>query len=103
MSVYVDPLLNHGGSDTFRWKFSCHMYADTLDELHAMADAIAMKRSWFQDDKRLPHYDLNVSRRIAAVKHGAIETTLRQMVTHMSNNDDVIKDAIRDVVKGVTR
>jgi len=53
MSVYVDPLINWGaGAEApkcFRNKPSCHMYADTLEELHKMAIAIGLKRAWFQD------------------------------------------------------
>jgi hypothetical protein len=69
VSVYVDGIMNYG------WRLgpSCHMFADTLEELHAMADKIGMKRSWFQNKTRLPHYDLTVSKRRLAVKHGAIE------------------------------
>ncbi len=71
MAVYVDKPI---------WKFKnmimCHMFADTLDELHAMADKIGLKRSWFQD-KRTPHYDLSKSKRALAVKHGAIEINLK--------------------------
>lgn len=72
MSVYVDPLIDYG------WKLgpSCHMTADTLEELHAMADKIGMKRSWFQNEQHsMPHYDLVKSRRDRAVKLGAIELT----------------------------
>jgi hypothetical protein len=83
MSVYVDQLLNHGGSATFRWTHSCHMYADTLDELHAMATAIGMKLAWFQDKPSMPHYDLVETRRRKAVKLGAIEHTSREMVSFM--------------------
>lgn len=83
MSVYVDPLLEHGGSDSFRWKRSCHMYADSLWELHRMAAAIGMKRSWFQSHAKLPHYDLVESRRKHAVHLGAIEHSRDQMVTFM--------------------
>jgi len=70
MAVYVDPLFDYG------WKLgpSCHMTADTLEELHDMADKIGMKRSWFQMSKKdVPHYDLVASKRKLAVKHGAIE------------------------------
>ena len=72
MGVYVDALIDYG------WKLgpSCHMTADTLDELHAMAEKIGMKRSWFQLGKNdIPHYDLVASKRRLAVKNGAIELT----------------------------
>jgi len=81
MSVYVDFLIDYG------WKLgpSCHMTADTLEELHAMADAIGMKRSWFQVSRGdIPHYDLVNSRRKAAIKRGAIEITTRaELRVHM--------------------
>jgi hypothetical protein len=83
MSVYVDPVMAHGGSDTFRWERSCHMYADSLGELHAMALSIGLKRSWFQDKDKLPHYDLVGTKRKAAVDAGAIEHTREQMVQFM--------------------
>lgn len=87
MSVYVDPLFEHGGSRTFRWTRSCHMYADTLEELHVMAAAIGMKRAWFQNKPRLPHYDLVPARRAAAVKLGAIEHTRQQLLAFMRGKD----------------
>lgn len=83
VSVYVDPVMEHGGSATFRWKHSCHMYADTLDELHVMALSIGMRRAWFQDKEKLPHYDLVPPKRKAAVAAGAIEHTREQMVQFM--------------------
>lgn len=93
MSVYVDPLRNHGGSATFRWKQSCHMYADTLDELHAMALAIGMKRSWFQDKLSMPHYDLVESRRRDAVRRGSVEHTTREMVSFMQARRSALIEA----------
>lgn len=83
MSVYVDPLLKHGGSSTFRWTTSCHLYADTVEELHAFAKRIGMKREWFQDHWSTAHYDLTEPRRKRAVELGAIEHTIREMVTFM--------------------
>lgn len=68
MPVYVDPLYGHGGSASFRWKYSCHMYADTEPELHAAALAIGLQRRWFQNHRAdFPHYDLNAQRRAVAV------------------------------------
>ena len=76
MSVYVDGLMTFGGDEAprcFRHKPSCHMYADTLDELHVMAIKIGLKRSWFQDHWSLKHYDLVPSKREIAVRLGAVE------------------------------
>lgn len=52
----------------------CHLLADSLDELHAMADAIGADRKWFQNKgSGLPHYDICKSKRELAIKAGAIE------------------------------
>ena len=83
MTVYVDRLMDYG------WRLgpSCHMFADTLEELHAMAKAIGMKYSWFQDKPALPHYDLVESRRKRAIAQGAIEDNdFRQMQAHRRVN-----------------
>lgn len=57
----------------------CHMIADTLEELHDMASRIGMRREWFQPGST-PHYDVCLSRRILAVKEGAIEVSQREIV-----------------------
>ena len=75
--VYVDTLIDYG------WKYgkSCHMIADTLDELHEMADKIGLKRNWFQlsKGKEMPHYDLTEKRRKLAVRNGAKEINRREL------------------------
>lgn len=67
MSVYVDQAQN-----PFRRMVMCHMVADTLGELHAMAESIGMRRAWFQPFS-FPHYDLAKARRAEAVRLGAVE------------------------------
>jgi hypothetical protein len=61
------------------------MIADSLEELHAMADRIGMKRAWFQCPPRasFPHYDVAPNRRELALKHGAIECDRRMFVLMM--------------------
>lgn len=78
MAVYVDTLLDFGWSKGA----SCHMVADTEEELHAMAGKIGLKRSWFQNNPKelCPHYDLVGSKRILAVKYGAIELDRKQTI-----------------------
>lgn len=83
MTVYVDTLIPHpppkdaatrraGAPHGHRW---CHLFTDSADltELHAVAARIGMRRSWFQNDGDLPHYDLTPPRRAAAVARGAVE------------------------------
>jgi len=48
------------------------MTADTLEELHVMAETLAMRRSWFQEHATLPHYDLVPSKRTWALREGAV-------------------------------
>lgn len=72
MSVYVDHEQNQ-----FRRMVMCHMFADTLPELHAMAEAIGMRRAWFQPFS-FPHYDVARGRRAEAVRLGAVEVDRRE-------------------------
>lgn len=57
----------------------CHMAADELAELHAMADAIGVARRHFQNG-RLPHYDICKSKRLQAVRLGALEVSEREII-----------------------
>lgn len=73
MSVYVDDGFAEG--DWGFWTGGGHMQADTLDELHAMAERIGMRREWFQSKPGRPwhdHYDLTRERRERAIEAGAI-------------------------------
>lgn len=84
MPVYVDSLKTYPTSAiqpsarrvSRRW---CHMWADAGEEeaLHAMAQRIGLKRAWFQQHERLPHYDLTPSRRAEAIEAGAVEMDVR--------------------------
>ena len=72
MSVYVDQERNQFGRMVM-----CHMFADSLAEHFAMADAIGMDRDWFQP-LSFPHYDVRLSRRARALELGAVEVDRRQ-------------------------
>jgi hypothetical protein len=100
VSVYVDPLRGWGGAKGYHWRVSCHMYADSLDELHAIAKKIGMKATWFQKDERLPHYDLHPSQRKKALALGVIEHTRGEMGTFMRARK-IERELIADVNKSI--
>lgn len=74
MAVYVDDMRARVGV-----MIMCHMVADTLSELHAMADLIGIQRRWYQGPPttRWPHYDIALSKRALAVANGALEIRWR--------------------------
>lgn len=78
MAVYVDEAIW-----PWRKQLWCHMVADSIEELHAFADLLGMKREWFQD-KRLPHYDMNAKRRERALKLGALKIESRRQLIALS-------------------
>ena len=74
VTVYVDTARH-----PFRGYIMCHMVADSLEELHAMADKIGMERRWFQAPPKAshPHYDIPEDRREKALALGAQEVCER--------------------------
>lgn len=85
--IYVDSLIQWplgGKSARVKRSFadgSCHLITDgDIEELHAFARRLGLKRSWFQDSPRTPHYDLNGNKRAAAVRLGATEVDRRGFV-----------------------
>jgi hypothetical protein len=74
MTVYVDDMRARFGR-----MIMCHMIADTDEELHALAERIGVARRWHQSPPRHDsHYDIALSKRALAIKHGAVEITWRQ-------------------------
>lgn len=84
MAAYVDRLRDYtawtGRMDAATRRTSsrnrhlwCHLWADTSEELHAIARRIGLKRAWFQDKPHFAHYDLTPGRRTLALRLGAVE------------------------------
>ena len=92
MSVYVDKTKNE-----FRGMIMCHMVADTLDELHAMAKKLGMKRSWFQSGS-IPHYDVSLSKRRMAIEFGAIELDRKDFVMFIrKQREDILRKNMMNI------
>lgn len=87
MAVYVDPMRPCLRTPQWKWRAACHLFADDLDDLHAFASRLGLRRVWFQLHRRLPHYDLTTSKRDAAVRHGAIEVDLPFVVARLRESD----------------
>lgn len=90
MSVYVDDMAASFGN-----MIMCHMWADTDEELLAMADLIGLQRKWIQGHPVLSfgkhrkaswvHFDIARSKRVLAIRHGAIETDRFGPLEHTAN------------------
>lgn len=79
--ICVDDLVVCLRNAKWKWPQSCHLFSDTYDtdELHAFAAKIGLKRMWFQNNPRLPHYDLTPRKRAEAICHGAKQVTSREL------------------------
>jgi hypothetical protein len=58
-----------------------HLVCADTEQLHAFARRIGLRRQWFQEDGKYPHYDLTTSRAAArAISAGAVKMDTRQMI-----------------------
>lgn len=67
MTVYVDDSVHLWRGQ--RW---AHLMADTLDELHAMAERLGIPRHAFQNKTSGTHYDVTTELRAAAIGLGSV-------------------------------
>lgn len=80
MAILVDDL-THYAKSPLGPRAWCHMVSDTsLSELHAFAARLGLKRAWFQNHQRVPHYDLVASMRVKALAAGAVAVTGQDLV-----------------------
>lgn len=77
MAVYVDWLRKTPRTSSWPYTQSCHMLADSVEELHAFAASIGMKREWFHPGST-PHYDLTATRQKLAIARGAQRLRTRE-------------------------
>lgn len=85
--VLVDEIRQYANGPR-GWLYWCHMASDDLspeglEELHRLAEAIGLRREWFQNHPRHPHYDLPPDKRVLAIAFGAVPVTSREMVRRL--------------------
>lgn len=84
MSVYVD-----GMQAKFSRMIMCHMIADSKKELLHMVDKIGVDRKWIQKEGTYSeHFDVCLSKRNLAIKHGARVISTRKLVRKMMDRLD---------------
>ena len=81
MAVYVDDVRH-----PYRGMIMCHMWADSLEELMAMADRIGLDRKWFQSPPKASweHFDISIGMKRAAIRNGAILTDRFAPLEHVA-------------------
>jgi len=87
MSVYVDDM-----NANFGRMIMSHMIADSTQELLEMATAIGVDHKWIQDTGTYKeHFDISKSKRVLAIKQGAIPVTYREIGMMLSRRRRVAK------------
>lgn len=91
MSVYVDDVRIRYGR-----MMMCHMWADSLDELLAMARKIGVAEKWLQRPPKASwvHFDICHSKKKRAVAEGAILTDRfgpAEFVAKLNGQDEVLR------------
>ena len=97
MAVYVDDARIPARVGRIRARWS-HLFADSQDELHAFAECIGLRRSWFQPGKpvggkpsRLWHYDVTDAMRARAIATGAQPVGVREFREIIDRRDGVTR------------
>jgi hypothetical protein len=86
VTVYVDELFHWPGpvpqAAKKHGRVWCHLMTDALclEELHAFAAGIGLRRPWFQNRRGLPHYDLTPGARGRAVLAGAVGVSCVEII-----------------------
>ena len=57
-----------------------HLVADTLEELHNFATNIGLKKEWFQEHPKHPHYDIWGIMLKKAISSGAVVISSKDLV-----------------------
>ena len=75
----------------YRGMLMSHMIADTIDELHKMAELIGVDKKHFQNKTARQHYDICKSKKKLAFKNGAIECTEKRLMSILKVKEEIFK------------
>lgn len=75
--IYIDKKGKNGWS---------HLISNDIEELHEFAEKIGLKRIWFQNKPKKPHYDVKGVVRKKAIENGAIEVSTKELIIILNKN-----------------
>ncbi len=92
MTVYVDDVRHRFGRMVM-----CHMWADSLDELLAMADRIGLARRWLQQPPKASwvHFDVSLGMKARAIEAGAVLADKYAPIEHCARLGIASGDPVR--------
>lgn len=94
MTVYVDEIRRWPTRIRCFQRGSCHLTADTTEELHSFARRLGLRRGWFQPQSH-PHYDLTPSKRERALELGAVFVPGKEQARERLRLRKLLRGAIR--------
>ena len=63
-----------------------HLASDAnVEELHAFARRLRLRKDWFQPSGSIPHYDITENKMLLAVQAGAVRVPNREFASRMWN------------------
>lgn len=90
MACFVDTV-RHYPDAGLRFTDYCHLLADTVEELHAMAAALGLPQRIYQDHPWRWHYDLPAHLRARAIELGAESVEMHQVGALLKARRDALR------------
>jgi len=97
--VFVGELFTCLKNKNWRYNQAAHLFCDkpeNIEELHKLAQRIGLKRSWFQSNSVIHHYDLIASKQKKAIKAGAVFCDRKTECTYIRKWRALNKDGCKE-------
>ena len=86
--IYVDSLTSCIRNKKWPYDVSCHLFADTVEELKTFARSMFLRDEWIQEKTAFVHYDLTKKMRAIALNNGALAVDRRFVAGFITRSKD---------------